>query len=249
MSDFNKKIIEKIKEENIEPYPKWYFLFKNFLIWLAVGLSLLLGSVASGVAIFQIQHTDWDLYQYLNRGLLEFVILMLPYFWLAFLIVVTGVAYYYFRHTERGYRFSALLVIVASILVSVAGGSVLYHSGLSERLEALFEEKIPFYRGVNDHKRMIWMSPEKGLLAGEITKILPNHRIRLTDLDGKTWEIDVANARWRGRWTYAEGQKIKIIGKMQAEGKFIAEEIRPWQRRGKHGGMNRFRSKGKNRRF
>ena len=249
MIDRSKNILKKIEEDKIRPYPKLYFLFKNVLIWILFGLSILLGSIASGIAIFQIEYTDWDLYQHLGQSLIKFVILMFPHFWVIFLILFTGTAYYYFRHTERGYRLNTISVISANIIFSIIGGQVLYKAGLSERLETIFETQISFYSSVNKRHFKIWVSPEKGLLAGEIINVISEQRIQLEDFWGNNWEIDISNAFWRGRLTPVKGLKIKLIGRMKGESQFIADEIRPWRDRGKHGRMRHFRSQGKNYRF
>ena len=248
MTDISKDTLRKIKKHKVRPHPKRYFLFRHSATWTLFGLSILLGSVASGIAIFQIRHVEWDLYQHLGHGLIEFILLVFPYFWLIFLLGLTGFAYYSFRRTEQGYRYSTMWVVLQSIILSIIGGGLLYASGLSERLETVFQANIPLYRGLQEHKQRVWMSPRQGLLAGRIKKIMPGQKIQIEDLQGNYWEIDIGDTIWRGRLRPVENLRIKILGQMKGESEFIADEIRPWKGPRRRGRMGRLKFEGKNRR-
>ena len=227
MTDISKTILQKIKKEKIQPYSKKHFLKKKSFIWMLFGLSILLGIVASSVTIFQLKHTEWDLYKRSNYGLIEFLAMVIPYFWLIFLMVFIGIAYRYFRRTEKGYRYNTLLIITISIIISIIGGIVVYQTGFSERLETVFQENIPVYRIINRGRHRMWMSPEQGFLAGEIKEIISAQEIELIDLHGNNWTIDISNAFWRGRLRPEAGLEIKLIGKIKVKGQFAATEIRP----------------------
>jgi len=232
MKDFSGKILDKIKEKNVQPYSKWHFIIRRSLIWILFVMALVLGSLACGVVIFQLRHADWDLYPYLNMDYGTFVLLNLPYFWLVFLLVFMGVAYFYCRRTERGYRCPTAWLIMASVIFSFAGGIVAYRVDLAERLEVVFRNNIRAYRVLQDRKAAIWLAPEKGLLAGEIVKIISVKEIQLKDLNGRMWRMDIGHARWRGFLKASVGLKIKIIGKITGKNYFMVKEVRPWQGRG-----------------
>ena len=234
MTDLSKNVIKKIKKEKIEPYSKKSFFLKKTVTWMLFGLSILLGIIASSVAIFQIKHAEWDLYHLLNYTLLRYIILILPYFWLFFLIIFLVVAYSYFRRTEKGYKINTTLLILSSVLLSIIGGFLLYQTGFSEKLESVFQEKVPIYRWINFGRHRMWMSPQRGLLAGEITKIISSQEIEFMDLQGKNWIIDISKAVWRGRLRPGIGLKVKLIGKITRDNQFMASEIRPLYGRG-HG--------------
>ncbi len=232
MKNFSDKIVDKIKKENVQPYSKWHFIIRRFLIWTLFVLSLILGSLACGVVIFQLRHADWDLYPYLNMDYGTFVLLNLPYFWLIFLLVFMGVAFFYCRRTERGYRCPTAWLIMASVIFSLVGGFVAYKVDLAERLEVVFRNNVRVYRVLQERKAAIWLSPDKGLLAGKIVKIISDKELKFKDLKGRMWKIDVSHARWRGFLKASVGLKIKIIGKMAGNNCFVVKEVRPWQGRG-----------------
>ncbi len=230
--DLGKRILEKIEKEQVQPYSRWRFILQHTTMWSLFVLSLLLGSLACGVVIFQLTHTDWNLYRTLHMELTTFLFFILPYFWLAFLLGFTGFAYFYFRRTRRGYRYPTIWLISGSILLSLVGGVIVYKVDLAERLETAFRNNIAFYRMIQERKTRIWVAPEKGLLAGEIIGIPNRNEIRLKDFKGNIWQIDVKNALWRGWLTASKGLKVKIIGQMEGQNSFTAREIRPWQGHG-----------------
>ena len=57
----SKKILQKIRKEQIKPKPKWEFLLKNYVFWGAFILSIIVGGLASSVAIFRLVNNDWDI--------------------------------------------------------------------------------------------------------------------------------------------------------------------------------------------
>jgi len=152
------------------------------------------------------------------------------------LLGFTGFAFYYFRRTEHGYRHAAIWVILSSIVLSIIGGGLLYSTSLPERLERVFQENVSFYRKLQERKQRVWISPEQGLLAGTITRIISEKNIEIKDLQNNIWVIDISDTVWRGRLEPAEGLKIKIVGKMKEKNQFVANGIRPWKgRRYQHG--------------
>lgn len=237
MKDISKNILQKIKEDKVHPYSKSRFLFRRSVIWTVFGLSILLGSVASAIAIFQLKYAEWDLYQYFSHSPLEFAFLVIPFFWLIFLSGFTVFAYYYFRRTEQGYRYRTLWVICGSIALSIIGGGILHGTGLSERLETAFQHNVPFYKELQERRQRVWMSPGQGLLAGKIVKIISEQKIQIEDLRENIWVVDIGDTIWKGRLRPAKNLKIKILGKMKGESQFVADEIRPWQGRKGRGRM------------
>jgi len=243
MTDLSKKIFDKMGESEIKPLSSKYFMFKRSVIWILFFLSIILGCLSSSVAIFQLKHADWDLYQQLGDSFLEFLLLIAPYFWIFFLICFTILVYFYFRRTERGYRYNTGLVILLSIIVSILGGELLYQTGFSEKLENIFAEKIPFYQGVSQQKQRMWVAPEKGLLAGKIAEVKSSQEIELIDFEYKKWIVDISNTFWRGRLIPEVDLVIKIIGKIDGDNRFVAEDIRPWMGKGQRQGRNRNRGR------
>ncbi|MBN2059395.1 MAG: hypothetical protein JW882_03165 [Deltaproteobacteria bacterium] len=231
MSDVSKQVLKEIRQRQLRPYPRWHFVFRRSVIWTIFFISILLGSISAGIVIFQIRHAEWDLYQYFTDNLSAFLLLIVPYFWLLFLIGFSLLAYSYFRRTERGYRFWAFWVVLGSIVLSIIGGSLIYSTGLPKHIESVFYNKVSFYRVLSEHKQKVWVSPDQGLLAGRIVTVISERSVLLEDLVGNEWTIDISDTIWRGNLVPREDLKIKIIGERGGENRFVAKEIRPGDRK------------------
>ena len=243
MNDISKDTIKKIKEQGIVPRTRRYFFLKRSTVWGLFVLSIILGSFACGIAVFQIKNTEWDLFKHFHDSIIESILLFIPIFWLLFLTGFSIAAYYYFRRTPGGYRYRTVTAVTLSILLSVIGGIGIYATGLSEHLETAFEEKLPFYKGVTAHSRKVWMSPDKGLLAGRIVDLPEEGVVRLKDLNGKEWNVTIHSTTWRGRLSPSINLEIKLIGTRTGEDSFNAKEVRPWSGRRKQGGKRLHRGK------
>ena len=232
MNDTSEKILQKIAEDNVRPIARGRILLKRILLWVVICSTMIFGIISSGIALFQLSHTDWDLYDRVNRSAGQFIVLALPYFWLFLLVLCTVLALYYFRRSRKGYRYSALLLIMLAAFFSLAGGSVLYYSGFSLKLEKAFEEVIPLYERVTPYGYRIWSYPERGLFSGRILAILSPEEIRVADSNGNIWRVDISETLWRGGLSAAVGLEIKCIGAVTGTARFAAQEIRPMHSRG-----------------
>jgi len=240
MKNISNEVLKKIKDNNIKPKPLWYFITKNYFIWSVFGISIILGSFAFSMFLFIIKQLDWDIYYYMGDNFLKTVFVSLPYLWLIFLILFTGIAYYNFIHTKRGYRFKFISILLMSLIISIILGTGLYFNGFSERLENVFSEKIPYYNRLVYSCEEQWMQPERGLLAGTIIETgLPENNFILMDLDNNRWKIEADKVIWKGKITPVIGLKIKLMGKLMDGNHFKAMEIRPWQK-----GQRRFMTGG-----
>ena len=228
MKDFSKNILGKIKKEKILPIPKWNFVFKKSFIWILFVISVALGGFAFGSILEQIRTMEWDIHPRVTTNLASFIFLTLPYLWILFMLGFSILAYYYLRHTSKGYRYNTILIINSSVLISVLFGTALYATRISEKIENSFQENIPFYREIIDPRARIWNAPEKGLLAGKIIKIINQEELNLEDLEKQIWTIDFSNASTKKTILLQEEMLVKIIGQQNGELFFIAEEIRPW---------------------
>lgn len=229
MSNLSKSIIGKIKKEKIQPTPKWVFLLKNSVVWGLFGLSVLFGSIALSIIFFQARSTGWDIYRQLDDGMVEFILLTLPYFWILLMVGFLLLALYHFRHTKIGYRYNVFAIIGLSLIVSLVLGATLYASGFSGKLETLFQ-KIPHYEKLHIGKQMLWQKPERGRLAGTILDLKGSKILILQDLRKNSWKINISNAQIEGDLTLKKGHRIRMVGEILRVGHFQAEVIGPWRR-------------------
>ncbi len=228
MKDFSKNILGKIKKEKIKPISKWNFIFKRSFIWSLFGVSIILGGFAFGSILAQISNTEWDIHTRVSDSFASFVFMTLPYLWIVFMLGFSALAYYYLRHTSKGYRYNTVILINSSLLISVLFGSSLYATGISHKIENTFQEKIPFYREVLDPRARHWKNPEKGLLAGKVLEIVNDEEIKIMDIKKQIWNVDISDAIVEKEIPLKENIRLKIIGQKDKEFYFIANEILFW---------------------
>ncbi|MBK8922193.1 MAG: hypothetical protein IPM81_11920 [Saprospirales bacterium] len=75
----SEKLLQTIRERDIKPVPKGYFILKNALLWTGFAVAMLLGAVAFSVILFCIQQTEFDLVSHLSHSRLEFFLGLLPF--------------------------------------------------------------------------------------------------------------------------------------------------------------------------
>ncbi len=227
MKDLKKKIINKIQEEKLKPKNKWRFQLREFLIWFCFGALIALTALFFSGVIFNISQIDWGLRSRLGFSRPGFFLINMPYLWLIAVISLVVLAYYFFRHTDKGYRYTLPLILVAVFLLSILFGFLMHYSIRTGKfLEDSAVRHSPFYKKTS--QRMMWLNPEKGLIVGEVVSSYKNDLFKLEDLRGKVWEVNCGNCLILAPFDLREGVKIKIIGKILEDEKFKAEEIQPF---------------------
>jgi len=232
---FCDKVLSKIKEEKIEPKPRWRFLLKNYCIWATFAISVIAGALAFCVILDILSDNDWDVYQYAIENPTERIFLSLPFLWILFLALFSVAAYYNCKNTRCGYRHETYYVVGLSVLGSAAVGLILQlNFGMGEKMEALVAENLPCYRKIYTrcNSRTIWLQPDKGLLGGEIVSISDPDSFDLKDFGGLLWVVrKEKNALVRGGKPLFEEEDVRIIGEREGDRIFRAVEIRPWYKK------------------
>lgn len=227
------KVLCKIKEEKIEPKPRWQFLLKDYFVWLAFAVSVIVGGLAFCVVLSIISDNDWDIYRYLNLSPAKHVLLSLPYIWIVLIFLFLGLAFYNFKHTKSGYRRGAFLVLGLSIAGSFVLGSFFHALGWGGKIDRIFAKNVPLYQNIHCccNRQDIWTQPEKGLLGGQIIEVKQETGFDLEDFRGMSWEVEKdSQTLIRGPVLVRKGEKVKLIGEKKAEKRFRAREIRPWMK-------------------
>jgi len=234
MEKLSQKVLEKIKEEKIEPRPRWQFLLKNYSIWTSFVISVGIGAVAFCVTLDILTDNDWDVYRYAIENPMEKIFLSFPFLWIIALMLFLGLAYYNYKNTKGGYKYETYYIVGLSILGSVIlGGIFHYYFGMGEKMEALLAENMPFYKKIYSHckDREVWLQPEKGLLGGEIVRISTPSSFELEDFSGMSWVVKKEkNVLIRGNSSLFEKEEVRIIGEKEEDSIFRAVEIRPWKK-------------------
>ncbi len=223
----SKKIIERIRQEEIRPIPKWVFTSKNVIIWLAFLLSIFIGSAAFSIVLFAIQQTDFDLISHMSHSRLEWFLGLLPFFWIITLVVFIVISTFSMYHSKRGYKLPWSRLVGGSVALSILLGSLFFIGGGAGKLEKAFAIRVALYESLEHKKKKIWMSPEDGYLSGTIQSV-QDSIIQLIDFDSRHWQVDFHDAFIPPVVYLENGEAIKLIGNINGENSFKAEEVRPW---------------------
>lgn len=230
MAKISKKVLEKIKKEDIKPIGKLSFILKDSFILILFFLNILFGSIGLAISIYLFRMSDiFDLILSVN-DFIQILIISIPVIWVLITLLFIFVSYLNFRYSKGGYRFSFIKIFLINLLIILVLGISIDSFGLSERLNRVFSNNIPMYQVSVDPRYEVWNRPEEGYLAGEIREINVGG-ILIEDLSGNSWNIDISDANIRRMVNMQKGEKIKIRGSVVDNNTFKALDILPWEGR------------------
>lgn len=225
--DNSEKLINKIREGNLRPLPRWRFILRETVSWLVFAVAAVFGALAFSVILFAIQQVDFNLLRHMSHSWIELVLAVLPLLWLIFMVVFLVAAILSIRTSKRGYKFTSPALVGICAALSLLLGTLFFITGGGKWLENAFDTNISTYESINERKIKLWSLPEEGFLSGTIVKVIGDSMV-LEDFSGKKWTIDIKNIDIVPSVKLEAGEQIKIIGKMKSGITFQAEKIRPW---------------------
>lgn len=224
--NLGQKIIDKIKQNSLEPTPRWHFLLKEWLVWLVGGLSLLVGAAAVSVMIYLSKNNDLFIYDQVGRSFGGWLLLSLPYFWIVFLALFVWILFYNIKHTKRGYRYPLFLIALFAILASVLLGGLFSLVGLGEKVDDVLGRQAPFYDLVFNPHIDIWSHPEEGRLSGLVISRVDKSHFALIDREKGEWQVVYVGEDDDDKDNMiVVGQPVRAIGKVVGERSFSAQTI------------------------
>lgn len=233
MSKVSDNVLETIKTCKLCPKPKWQFLLKNYVIWSAFAVAVILGSFSFSVALHMIVTGDWDIYEYSGKSFFEFCLIILPLSWIIVLGAFAFLAFYNWKHTKHGYRYRTYAIMLLSIGASGIFGFLLYNAGFGKKVDAMVSKSLPFYhKSKDDAMDALWLQPDRGLLSGKIVEIQDSQAIVIEDSSGEKWDVQITEETIKKDCCKKKGKSVRIIGKkgqrseQQKEKEFVAREIR-----------------------
>jgi len=228
MKNTIEKILEKIKTDKTKPKAKLWFEVEEILIWFSAGVLIALAALVVATVIFNFSNTDWMLRRKLGWGMGKFIFMNTPYIWLFALLGLTGVAYYTFRQTKKGYHYALPIILGIIILISLIFGWASHSYFMAGRLiEQRATKSMPYYNMITRPQKAIWLNPEKGILAGKIMKSMADNKFELIDFNKKQWTVVCEECLRSPMVKLSQYDLIKISGEKDAESIFIAKEIWP----------------------
>lgn len=225
MSDITSKILKKIKSQEIEKIPRWRFVLKRVFIWTALVVAILLAAFAISMMMMQMMDVEWDLLPKVSPMPVFGFFKLIPYFWLVVASVLFAFVYFDFKNLKGGYRYTGVVIIAASLLISLLVGTCIYFLKAPEYAEGLFV-RVPMYRQLHMGREMMWNAPSSGILAGTILDMDEEKMLVLRDFGEDVWIVDISRADIQRGAKIIVGMEIRVVGKEIESGKFFADAIR-----------------------
>lgn len=218
---------KKIKTKHLEPKSKYSFVLKNYLFWFLAILAIIIGALAVAIIIFFLYNQDWVLY-FKYASFIQILYFSLPYLWFLILLSLISLAYFNFKKTEFGYRYSLKKLILIYFASSIILGSIFYFLGFAQVLDKTFDQKIPFYNNLHQRCSWFWQDPQAGRLSGEIIEITNANQFKFKDLKDKHWIIYDDKAIYKHKFNRKPNIGIRIMGEIINNNEFRAQEIKPY---------------------
>lgn len=225
--NFDKELISKIKEGHITPKPRWRFAAKNYAIWGIGAITLLLGALTVALIIFMLVHNDWGADRPPVGGPLAEMFFVIPVFWLVCMILFIGVIYFDIKHTKKGYRYSPLIILAASIGSSIILGGIFYAFGLSQKIDDILGRRAPYYEHIINPRIRFWDNPEQGRLVGLIASQVETDKYKLLDRAQHEWTISTDGANKMPGAEITVGKPARLAGNKTGDWQFKVKEILP----------------------
>lgn len=179
-------ILKHIKEAGVQPLPRNYFSYRNIGMWLLAVLSIIVGSLAVSSSIFRIVNIPRVLPPGMESLHLPLIVGLMPFLWIALVLLFSFLAFREIRATKRGYRYELSTLVLGLLLASVVMGIMFYATGVGARLDLFTARHAPFLAGLEHEQRTQWMHPEQGFLVGMVASTSPGQFIL----------IDPKETRW-----------------------------------------------------
>lgn len=227
-------VMEKINKEHIVPKARWEFLLKNYAMWGAGILSVIVGGIATSGMIFVLINADWMMYQRLSGSFFEHAMSFVPMLWIGLLVCFAGLAIYQMKHTKRGYTYPVAILVGANILASTVLGVGIYSVGYAHVIDVHAGKVLPMYRGVEEKREALWVQPDKGILAGVVVGTTTEGAFLLKDYTGYTWEVVATDLSDIDTFVLETADEVGVVGHKTGDTSFEACAARPWNIAGQH---------------
>ena len=110
------------------------------------------------------------------------------------------------------------------VLASVFLGFLFYSFGFGRFIDSVLIEKVPLYERFGNPRRMIWIDPAGGRLAGQVLTVGESD-FNLLDFKRRHWVVEPIGI---GGFYPQEGELVRMIGRQLNDGRFEAEVILPF---------------------
>ncbi len=227
------KVIKKIEEEKVAPLAKWHFVVKDNTFWALWLVSIIIGSCAVAASIFVFLNAGWQYEAITHDSFLNFFFDIVPLFWIISFALMIFLGYYNIRKTSRGYRFSFVLIVIASLLLSFLGGTFLYSIGVGKSIDN-FRDPIPFAKPIIRLEEDRWNNSDKGLFSGVVKSLDKKSKLVTLEMSvGIEKAFSTIELSDRDLEFLTPDSRVRIIAGLDKETNIlVACAVLPWEEPG-----------------
>ncbi len=186
------EILKRIEDAGVRPIPRNYFSLRNIGMWLLAALSVTVGSLAVSSIIFRLVNIPRVLPPGVGTLELPLIVRLMPFLWIALMLLFSYLAFREIRATKRGYRYELSTLVLGLLLASTVLGVAFYATGVGARLDLFTARHAPFVAQLEHEQREQWMRPERGFLVGIITSTSTDHFV-IVDPKRTQWTVLIEN--------------------------------------------------------
>lgn len=210
-------LLERIDSEDVRPRSRLFFQGRECVVWLFWLLSVLIGALAVAVSLFVLRYHQYSLYEATHNNFLIFLADVLPYLWITVFGVMVYLAIYNLRHTKHGYRYPVWVIMLSSVVLSLAGGATLQLLGFGYAIDDTLGRHMPMYMSQEKAERQLWQAPNDGRLLGRQVHatVASTTIVIFEDATGDRWRLDITELSLRDRDLLSSKQKVRLLGKLQ----------------------------------
>lgn len=206
--------------------PKWQFVMHNVLMWsLAIG-TIAVGAIAVSVMEHRLLSAEWELRHFVTNSDIEYIFLIIPYFWFGLFILLVALAYQELRHTKRGYKFAIASVILVSAGTSLLIGTALHAANIGETIEETLTRHIPLYEENVNLTLRRWHNPEEGRFVVDVQTSPHDNIFTVVDQRGKEWVVMMTTGTSAFFTNIATNTRVRILGTI-SDDQIIASYVLP----------------------
>lgn len=206
-------VLDRITSQALTPVARWRFLVVEYGVWVAWGLSILLGAIAFSVVLFFLSSAPFIFYEVSHDSIFDLLIDVFPQAWLLVFVGMGIFAHYNLRHTKYGYKYRVWQVLISSIVFSFVLGVMLHIVGIGLVADTMLGNRLPFFEDFEHAQMRIWQMPQEGRIIGTLVGNSNQQEIvHIIDSEGRDWQLNTRALNTFDLELLARGAKVHIIG-------------------------------------
>ncbi len=211
-----RNVMSRIEYEHIFPRSRAFFRTRECLVWALWLGSVLVGALAIAVMLFVVTNRQYGLYEATHENFFTFMVDVLPFLWIIIfgLMIIVGVRN--IRHTKKGYRYPLWQIFGSSMVLSLAGGTVLQIFGLGYSTDHMLGQKMGMYNSQDKIEQKMWQDPAGGRLLGQFEAPLPppSTLVSFIDVTGQEWQVNIQELSEDELALLEQEVDVRLIGKV-----------------------------------